>query len=148
VSFSPHDDFTYWNIEIGDDVYIAPGAFFIAAIAKLTIGNKVLFGPNVTIVTGNHSYVLNGKYMFDNHDKQAGDDLPVTIGDDVWVGANSTILKGVRVGDGAIIAAGAVVTKDVLPYSIVGGVPAKVIGSRGSLYEIEAHKEQLHKAEY
>ncbi len=53
-----------------------------------------------------------------------------TVGNDVWIGSNVMILRGVRVGDGAVIAAGAVVTKDVQPYSIVGGVPAKIIGNR------------------
>ncbi|MBU2698385.1 CatB-related O-acetyltransferase [Pimelobacter sp. 30-1] len=55
---------------------------------------------------------------------------PATIGNDVWIGANAVVLRGVHVGDGAVIAAGAVVTRDVPPYAIVGGVPAKVIRSR------------------
>ena len=53
--------------------------------------------------------------------------MPITIGNDVWIGGNSTILPGVTIGDGAVVAAGAVVTKDVEPNTIVGGVPAKVI---------------------
>ena len=56
--------------------------------------------------------------------------LPILVGDDVWIGANATILRGVVIGRGAIIAAHAVVSKDVQPYEIVGGVPAKKIGSR------------------
>ncbi|MDE6603995.1 MAG: CatB-related O-acetyltransferase [Lachnospiraceae bacterium] len=64
------------------------------------------------------------------------DNRPVVIGNDVWIGANVCILPGVRVGDGAVIAAGAVVTKDVAPYAIVGGVPAKVIRYRFSPEEI------------
>jgi len=59
-----------------------------------------------------------------------GDGVPLTIGNDVWVGANVTIIGGIRIGDGAIIAAGAVVNKDVPPYAVVGGVPAKLIKYR------------------
>lgn len=61
----------------------------------------------------------------------------VRIGNDVWIGANAVILPGVTVGDGAVIAAGAVVTKDVKPYSIVGGVPAKLIKYRFEPWQIE-----------
>lgn len=65
----------------------------------------------------------------------------VTIGNDVWIGANVVILQGVHIGDGAIIAAGAVVTKDVDDYAIVGGVPAKLIRYRFSERQIKAFKE-------
>lgn len=65
-----------------------------------------------------------------NHTEQAVNKHKIIIGNDVWIGANVVILRGVTVGDGAILAAGAVVTKDVPPYTIVGGVPAKVIKKR------------------
>jgi acetyltransferase-like isoleucine patch superfamily enzyme len=69
-----------------------------------------------------------GKSQLINQQKHTSE--PINIGNDVWIGANSTILKGVNIGDGAVIAAGAVVTKDVGAYTIVAGVPARKIGER------------------
>jgi len=106
-----------------------------------------MFGPNVTIRGGNHNTSVIGKYMYDVHEKRPEDDVPVVIEDDVWVGTDVVILKGVRVGRGSIIAAGAVVNKNVLPYSIVGGVPAKLIKMRWSKEEIQKHEELLYREE-
>lgn len=125
-------DFVYKNIEIGDNVRIGERASFQTWIAKLRIGNKVLFGPNVTIRGGIHPYYVVGRFIYDigEGEKNPEDDADVIIEDDVWVGCNVTILKGVTIGRGGIVAAGAVVTKSVPPYTIVGGVPAKKIGNR------------------
>jgi acetyltransferase-like isoleucine patch superfamily enzyme len=147
VIFSPFDHFTYATIEIGDDVSIGFGATFYAKESSITIGNKVMFGPNVSIRGGDHNTSVVGQYMYDVHEKRPEDDLPVIIEDDVWVGTDVVILKGVRVGRGSIIAAGAVVIKDVLPYSIVGGVPAKLIKMRWSKEEIQKHETLLYPAE-
>lgn len=125
-------DFVYKNIEIGDNVRIGERASFQTWIAKLRIGNKVLFGPNVTIRGGIHPYYVAGRFIYDigEGEKNPEDDADVIIEDDVWVGCNVTILKGVTIGRGGIVVAGAVVTKSVPPYTIVGGVPAKKIGNR------------------
>lgn len=150
IIFSPYDYFTYDTIELGDDVAIGFGASFIATETTITIGNKVMFGPNVTIRGGDHNTSAIGKfgkYMIDVHEKRPEEDLPVVIEDDVWVGANVTILKGVKVSRGSIIAAGAVVNKNVLPYSIVGGVPAKLIKMRWSKEVIQKHEELLYGQE-
>jgi acetyltransferase-like isoleucine patch superfamily enzyme len=135
--------FSYSSIIIGSHVYIGPGAFFSASESSITIGNKVLFGPKVTIMGGDHNISPIGQYMYDVKHKEPNDDLPVVIQDDVWVGTGAIILKGVTIGMGAVVAAGAVVTKDVPPYSIVGGVPAKVISMRFSESEIIEHKRIL-----
>jgi maltose O-acetyltransferase len=94
---------------------------------EVTIGNDVMMGPDVIILTQNH--------RFDRVDvpmKSQGHNppIPVIIGDDVWIGTRAIILAGVTVGKGVIIGAGAVVTKDVPDYAIVGGNPAKVIRYR------------------
>ena len=68
-----------------------------------------------------------GKFIMDSHEKLPKNDAPVIIEDDVWAGANITILKGVTIGRGCVIAAGAVVNKSMPPYSIIGGVPARVL---------------------
>jgi len=139
----------YKTIEIGDNVYIGPGAMFLAKDSSIKIGNKVLFGPNVSIIGGNHSTHIIGKMMADYKlsDKDASDDLPVIISEDVWVGSGAIILNGVHIGRGAIIAAGAVVTKNVSPYSIVGGVPAKLIKFRWDVCNILKHESLLYQEE-
>jgi acetyltransferase-like isoleucine patch superfamily enzyme len=146
VKFNPFDRFSYGTIRIGNDVYIGPGAC-ISAVKGVSIGNKVLFGPNVTIMGGDHNTSIIGAYMFDVEMKRQGDDLPVTIEDDVWIGANTTILKGVTIHRGAVVGAGAVVTRDVPPYSLVAGIPARVIRYRWSLADVIAHEEKLYPRE-
>lgn len=92
----------------------------------ITIGCDVMIAQAVTIRDTDHGFAETDRPMA----SQGIVIMPVVIEDDVWIGHGASILKGVRVGRGSIVAAGAVVIKDVPPYSIVGGVPAKVIGSR------------------
>lgn len=104
------------------------GAYsYIGCSGYIEIGNNVMMGPRVNLMAENHNF--------------KGVDVPmknqgvtrsfIKIEDDVWLGVNSTVVAGVTIGKGSIIAAGAVVTKDVPPYAIVGGVPAEVIRMRG-----------------
>jgi acetyltransferase-like isoleucine patch superfamily enzyme len=138
--------FFYKTISIGHNVYIGPGAMFLASDSFIKIGDKVMFGPNVSIIGGNHATHIIGKMMADYKisDKSPDDDQPVVIEEDVWVGAGAHILNGVNIKRGSIIAAGAVVTKDVPPYAIVGGVPAKLIKYRWSIEEIMRHEEMIY----
>lgn len=146
VFYPAYSDFYYRHIFIGNDVYIGPGASFMALISHIKIGNKVMFGPNVIIRGGNHSTHIIGKLMADYRtpDKRPEDDQPVIIENDVWIGTGAIILKGVNIGRGSIIAAGAVVTRNVPPYAIVGGVPAKVIKFRWRIEDIQKHEEILY----
>ena len=89
--------------------------------AEIRIGERVLFGPRVTVVTAGHPLDP------DLRRTAAQFSAVVTIEDDVWVGANATILPGVRIGRGAVVAAGAVVTAHVPPMTVVAGVPARVV---------------------
>jgi maltose O-acetyltransferase len=93
--------------------------------AAVTIGNDVMVGPDVIVYTANHRFDGPGPIR-----EQGSDFSPVTIGDDVWIGARVIILAGVTIGHGAVVAAGAVVTKDIAPRTVVGGVPAREIGRR------------------
>lgn len=115
------------NIVLGSDITLGTGdRLWASANASITIGAHALFGPNVTIITANHGYGARDVPI----KAQAQREQDVRIGDDVWLGANAIVLPGVTVGDGAIVAAGAVVTRDVAPLTIVGGVPAHEIGAR------------------
>lgn len=134
------------NISIGNYVSLGDGTRMETTRAKIVIGDYVMFGPDVTIVTGNHRIDLIGipMYFVSDEMKKEENDADVIIGSDVWIGARSIILKGVNIGEGAVIAAGSVVSHDVEPYSIVGGVPAKELRKRFTKEEIVAHKEKIH----
>jgi acetyltransferase-like isoleucine patch superfamily enzyme len=125
-AFSPHVTIANpQDVEIGDTVAINSFTM-IVAFAKITIGNDVLIGPYVLIHSGNHRFADPEAKI-----REQGHDLaPIDIEDGVWIGGHAVILPGTRIGRGAIVAAGAVVTKDVEPYTIVAGVPAKKIGER------------------
>lgn len=106
------------NIEIGRDVFINACCHF-QDHGGVTLGDGCQIGHNVVFATLNH-----GMAPEDRHTTYPA---PIVLGKNVWVGSNATILSGVTVGDNAIVAAGAVVTKDVAADTIVGGVPAKFI---------------------
>jgi len=135
------------NLSVGDGTSIPKGSTFYCTDAPLTIGKKVIFGPKPTIITGDHRIDIIGKYIIDVtvEDKLPENDAAVVIEDDVWCGANVTILKGVTIGHGSVIAAGAVVTQSFPPYSIIGGVPAKLLKMRFTEEEILEHEQKLEK---
>jgi acetyltransferase-like isoleucine patch superfamily enzyme len=112
--------------------------------SKVRIGDYTMLAPEVKIIGGDHRYDVVGlPIIFSGRDKQ----IPTEIGKDVWIGARSVVMRGVKIGNGAIIAANSVVTKDVAPYTIVGGAPAKFIKNRfNTIDEIEIHSKMLeHK---
>lgn len=123
VNIEPHASFTP-DLRIGDNSGVG---LRCELNGPVSIGNDVLMGPETIVYTQNH--------------KSSDPNLPirlqgyepaeeVAIEDDVWIGRRVMIMPGVRIGKGSVIAAGAVVTKDVPPYSVVGGIPAKILKSR------------------
>lgn len=106
------------NIKIGKNVFINSGCHFQDQ-GGITIGNDVLIGHNVVLATINHDLAPSQNRK--NHY------APITISNNVWIGSNATILPGVTISEWAVVAAGAVVTKNVESYTVVGGNPAKLI---------------------
>lgn len=116
-----------YNVSIGHHVYINKNCDIITTGCSVKIGNYVMIGPNVTFVAQDHDVSDWKKPMIFSQKYNRGN---IVVNDDVWIGANATILSGVTINRGAVIAAGAVVTKNVPPYAIVGGVPALKIKDR------------------
>lgn len=147
--FDPFGTYSFKSIDVGDDVYIGNGAVMLAENSFIKIGKKVMFGPNVTVLAGNHRTDIVGRYMADISvfEKLPENDLGVRISEDVWVGANVTILDGVSVGRGAIIGAGSVVSKSVAPYAVVCGVPARVVKFRWDIIRVLEHEALLYPVE-
>lgn len=125
------------DLSLGDFAYIGP---LSTIYPKVSIGRFCLIAPEVAIIGADHSFSEVGvPTCFAGREE-----LPRTlIGEDVWIGQRAIIKVGVHIGDGAIVAAGSVVTKDVEPYTIVGGNPAKFIRNRFEESQIVEHRNKL-----
>ena len=121
-----HGVFIYpegYEIEIGSDTHFAPYGILYG---PLSVGNKCAIAGHVVLASSAHTHALVDVPFVD----QPLDKRKITIEDNVWIGANAVVTPGITIGTGSIIGAGAVVTKDVPPYSVMGGVPAKLIRKR------------------
>jgi len=133
--WSPHR-----HIVMGNNVGIGGGSIFLC---DTEIGNKVLIAPNAAFLNSDdHRYNIVGKAIWDSG---RGDKYKIVVEDDVWIGHGAILLSPLRIGRGAIIAAGSVVVHDVPAYAIVGGNPARVLKMRFTSDEILDH-ERLIKA--
>jgi len=112
-----------YRLKIGDGTIIGDNAL-LAAQRGLTIGKNVNLSSNVSIYSGAHDH--RDPYFRST----PATTRPITIGDRVWIGSNAIILTGVNIGEGAVVCAGCVVTKDVEPYAVVAGIPAKKVNER------------------
>ena len=108
------------DVIIGDHTRIG---IHNTVIGPVTIGSHVNLAQGITVTALNHNFEETGKRI----DQQGVSTNPVVIGDDVWIGANAVVLPGVTIGSHCVVAAGAVVTKDVPTHTLVGGIPAKII---------------------
>ena len=114
-------------------------------LSDIQIGNKVLIAPDVAFINSDdHSFDVVGKTIWDSG---RGDKYRILVEDDVWIGYRAIIMAPSNVGRGSIVAAGAVVNRDVPPYSIVAGVPAKVIKMRFDIDTILRHESMLYPKE-
>lgn len=135
------------SLSVEDDVYIGK---YCAIQVNGRIGQYTMVANNVGVVGRlDHDYRAVGKPI--RFSPWVGDDTSISdqhasvdIGEDVWIGYGATVLSGVKVGRGAIVAAGAVVTKDVESYSIVAGIPAKAVGMRFTESEIQEHERLIY----
>ncbi len=148
VSFDPDGWYTYETISVGSDVFLGYRPLLMATGSHIRIGSKVMFGPYVSIIAGNHNTSEVETAMFDVKKKKIGDDVEINIEDDVWIGAHAVILNGVTVGRGAIVAAGAVVTKNVPAYAVVAGSPARVVKFRWDIETIQRHEAALYPSQF
>ena len=126
-SHSVVESFSCINNAVGDVIigdYTRIG-LHNTVIGPVTIGSHVNLAQGITVTALNHNFEDCGRRI----DEQGVSTRPVTIGDDVWIGTNAVVLPGVTIGSHCVVAAGAVVTKDVPDHTLVGGVPAKVIKS-------------------
>lgn len=114
------------NLKLGGNVWIHSRGILRCGLGGITIGKNTHIAEGVYMITTNHNYKNTHQVPFDN----TAYSYSISIGENVWIGANSSILPGVKIGDGAIIALGSVVTKSVPQCAIVGGNPAKIIGYR------------------
>lgn len=126
------------NVALGDASYVSRGS----RVANATVGRYTCIGPECLVGLGRHPtrdfvsshpafYSTRGQAQLVFTDTQQYEEfLPVTIGNDVWIGARAIVLDGATIGDGAIVAAGSVVSGEVPPYAIVSGVPAKLVRHR------------------
>ncbi|WP_295730574.1 DapH/DapD/GlmU-related protein [uncultured Limosilactobacillus sp.] len=110
------------NLKIGKGVFINSGVMF-TDLGRIELADNVLIGPKATIISVNHP--------LDPHKRRQVETAPVLIDKNAWIGATAVILPGVTIGENAVVAAGAVVTKDVPANTVVSGVPAKVIKKIG-----------------
>lgn len=129
------------GLEVGSNVFLGAGAR-IWALQNVRIGNDVMFGPEVYVMDGYHRIDIVGKTI---RDSGADERSPVVIGSDVWVGTRSTIMKGVEIGDGTVVGAESLVTKDLPPYVVAGGNPCRVLRKRFSDEELVRHLQLVGK---
>lgn len=141
------------NLIMGEHTTIGDGSRILNANNLFIMKDYSFSGPELLVSTGNHMPVIGVPLIFvtdtmkDQLDVDHKFNGNVVVEEDVWLGARVTLLCGVKVGKGAIVAAGSVVSKDVLPYSIVGGVPAKLIRFKWSIDEILIHEREIYSSE-
>lgn len=123
------------ELSIGSNVFIAKG--FVISARDMSIGDNVMVGPYLLAECDDHVFNVIGTTMYENRDIKSVSGI--TIESDVWIGGHVTILKGVRIGEGAVVGAGSVVTKSIPPYAIAFGNPCKVYKWRFKQSELKKH---------
>lgn len=136
------------NLFMAEDTGLGDNAIIMNKYAKFIVRKHSGFSVNLVVVTGNHPMIVGRFYRtiskINDHLDISLYDKDIIVEEDVWTGANVTLLSGVHIGRGAIIAAGAVVTKSMPPYCVCAGVPAKPVKVKWSINEIIQHEQALY----
>ena len=135
VTLNGHFEAIYGNhISLGDDVFINGNCFFQDS-NRITLGDRVIIAPDTKFYCGEHSLDATKRFGTrpDGSRYLITFTEPITVGNDVWIGGNVTVIGGVHIGNNVMIAAGAVVTHDIPDNCVAGGVPAKVLKSLPAL---------------
>ena len=109
------------NISIGAGCFLNTEIRFCCPVETVTIGNRVMIGPRVSFETVSHGL------LYRKGEGRRNEHAAIVVDDEAWIGAGVIVLQGVTIGKGAVVAAGAVVTNDVQPFTLVGGVPARIL---------------------
>lgn len=136
--FDPMDAYSAQGMYVGDNVFVAHGALIISnAEGSVRLENGVMIGPNVTIMNGDHDFRVVGRRT--REVTEPGPQLKIVLEEDVWCGANVTILKGVTIGEGAVVGAGSLVARNLPPYTVCVGNPCHPKALRFTDSELRNH---------
>jgi acetyltransferase-like isoleucine patch superfamily enzyme len=130
------------NFFLGRNIFIGGHAVMSAVDVPVVIGDDTIIGPGLCLISGNHRYDLPGVAF---RAIERGDNAPITIGRNVWIGARVIVLRGVTIGDAAVIGAGSVVTRDVEPFAVAVGSPARRIRWRFEGADRERHQSFIDR---
>lgn len=126
IVIGPNFKVTHPNLVfLGSNIYIGPNAF-LSTVGGLSVGSGTVIGPNLVIYTANHNYKEAKSLPYD----EIVISKKVEIEDNVWIGGNVILIPGIKIGEGAVVGAGSVVTRDVEPMSVVGGNPIRLLSKR------------------
>lgn len=133
------------NVFVYDNCALRPNTFISAVNARFIIKNGSAAAEGLTVRTGNHVMLVGRPYRsIKEAEKPEGYDKDVIVEEDVWIGSRVTLLSGVIIGRGSIVGAGSVVTKQIPPYAVCGGVPARVIKFKWNIDEIIQHETEVY----
>lgn len=132
------------HIFLSEHALIQPGGRYILYKGKLKVGRWSGVAYNVTIITGNHIPTVGFPHRLASMNHINDKEHDIEIGDDCWVGANVTLLYGAKLNRGCVAAAGSLINKEIPPYAVVAGIPAKIIAVKFTKEQILKHEEQIY----
>ena len=142
---NPHSKLVPQNMFLGDNVIIQSGVNFISYKGRLNVGKYSVISSGCIIVPSRHMPIVGVPFYYSTKYHIGDEDTTINIEEDCWIGAGCILLPGITIGRGSIVGAGSVVTKDIPPYSISAGCPARIVSIKFSLEDIIAHERLLYQ---